>query len=80
MCPDKPFISTLCGYKAKKHTCNVFSKYVCYRDFTIGVQTISKVTPTAPVTKSAAIKKKKRTGKAKKPGQWKHEEAPLDEM
>jgi len=51
-----------------------------YRYFTADIQTISQVIPTAPVTKSAAAKKKKRTGKAKKPGQWKHEEAPLDEM
>jgi len=44
------------------------------------VQTIGKVTPTAPVAKPAAIRKKKRTDKAKRPGQWKHEETPLDEM
>ena len=41
---------------------------------------IGKVTPTAPVTKSAVAKKKRR---AKRPGQnsqWKHEEMPRDEM
>ena len=56
------------------------SYYVSVRSVCLGFPTIGKVTPTAPVTKSAVAKKKKR---AKRPGQtnqWKHEETPLDEM